>query len=365
MGRHNQTGKGKRKKRSSGSGSGSNSDTDKRKKRNKQSKPGQSLTDLNDSTIVLSDILNETNSVLYDSEISSIVAENLDDSVFKDSASNMAGNGHSSTGNSSKNTVMSENDQLAYLVSTVKAIKQGQDDMKTMFEAKFDNLKSELTSTINNKVESLKTALSADIVKETRRIDDVLSRLDTLEQQRSALHASDHRNSDILNDHTVNPANPGNPLSDPNRSLTASGIQVTPSENLIHKAQELVDSMGAEVINKVMVTDAIRLTAKFDDRPPILKFSVQSLEEKIRVLRNKPNLRFIAQYKNTQVRSSKSRIERILEMNARAVLRNLPHGRSLRVDASGRIKQRVQQHRELENMDQGHGARQQNDENAD
>lgn len=45
-------------------------------------------------------------------------------------------------------------------------------------------------------------------------------------------------------------------------------------------------------------------------------------------------------YKNVYIRSSKSRIERLIEMNDRAVLRQLPDGRTLRVDASGRIQQR-------------------------
>jgi len=184
--------------------------------------------------------------------------------------------------------------------------------------------------------------LTESISEETRRVNGVLttiqlmqSRLDTLEQQRSILQEN------VLPDQST--ANHGNPLHDPNRSLTASGIQVTVNENLIQKAQELVNSLGEEVKSQVTVTDAIRLNSRFNDRPPILKFSVGSLDQKVLLLRNKPQLRFIQQYKHVQVRSSKSRIERILETNARAVLRNLPHGRSLRVDASGRIKPRVQQ----------------------
>ena len=45
-------------------------------------------------------------------------------------------------------------------------------------------------------------------------------------------------------------------------------------------------------------------------------------------------------YKTVYIWSSKSRIELLIEMNARAVLRNLPQGRSFRVDANRRMKQR-------------------------
>jgi hypothetical protein len=45
-------------------------------------------------------------------------------------------------------------------------------------------------------------------------------------------------------------------------------------------------------------------------------------------------------YKTVYIRSSKSLIGRLIEMNARAVLRNLPQGRSFRVDANRQMKQR-------------------------
>ncbi|KAH3782441.1 hypothetical protein DPMN_160356 [Dreissena polymorpha] len=117
------------------------------------------------------------------------------------------------------------------------------------------------------------------------------SRLDTLEQQRSTLQ------DNVLPDQPT--ANYGNPLHDPNRTLTASGIQT---------AQELVNSLGAEVKSQDTVTDAIRLPARFNDRPPILKFSIGSLDQKVLFLRNKTKSKFIQQHKHVQVRSSKSRM---------------------------------------------------------
>jgi hypothetical protein len=74
-----------------------------------------------------------------------------------------------------------------------------------------------------------------------------------------------------------------------------------------------------------------------------VKISLRNTGEKVRVLRSKMKLKDTEGYKTVYIRSIKSRIELLIEMNARAVLRNLPQGGSLRVDANGRIKQRNEQ----------------------
>ena len=47
------------------------------------------------------------------------------------------------------------------------------------------------------------------------------------------------------------------------------------------------------------------------------------------------------EFKNVYLKSSKSHAERLIELNARAILRELPQGWSLRVDSNGRIKPRI------------------------
>ena len=74
-----------------------------------------------------------------------------------------------------------------------------------------------------------------------------------------------------------------------------------------------------------------------------MKISLRNTGEEVGVLGRKMKIKDMEGYKTVYIRSSKSRIERLIEMNARAVLRNLPQGRSLRVDANGPIKQRNEQ----------------------
>ena len=58
------------------------------------------------------------------------------------------------------------------------------------------------------------------------------------------------------------------------------------------------------------------------------------------ILRNKRKLRDNAQYKSVFLKSCKTHAERLIELNARAILKELPRGKSFRVDANGRIKTR-------------------------
>ena len=64
--------------------------------------------------------------------------------------------------------------------------------------------------------------------------------------------------------------------------------------------------------------------------------------KKLECCEKKMGLKNSESYRSVNIKSSKSRIERLIENNARAYIRNLPQGQgtSLRVDANGRIKPR-------------------------
>ena len=89
-----------------------------------------------------------------------------------------------------------------------------------------------------------------------------------------------------------------------------------------------------------MVTGAARLPARIQNKPVYVKISFRSLDEKVMVLRRKMTLKDNTTYAQVFLKSSKSHAERLIELNTRALLRELPHGHNFRLDANGRIKQR-------------------------
>ncbi|CAG2219113.1 unnamed protein product [Mytilus edulis] len=249
---------------------------------------------------------------------------------------------------SSVNTNLNPNldvcDKLEILIGAVKDLKTSQDNMARMFESKLDKLRTDLMASVDSKVRALRDELSIDIGHETTRTDQLLTtvqsiqrRLDDVEQQ-----------NPILNDNgtAIQENRPGrkyNPLDNTDITVTVSGIPFSDGEDLMEKAHDMILALGDSAADSVRISAAARLPSRFNDKPGIVKISFQNTEEKVNVLRNKMKLRQTEKYKNVFIKSSKSRVERLIEMNARAVLRNLPDGRDYRVDASGRIKKRDNQ----------------------
>lgn len=78
----------------------------------------------------------------------------------------------------------------------------------------------------------------------------------------------------------------------------------------------------------------------------LVKISFQSVEQKIEVLRKKRGLMATPAYKSVFLRSSKSHTERLIELNAKTILSQIPNGNQFRITSNGRIvkKTHIQHH---------------------
>ena len=83
-----------------------------------------------------------------------------------------------------------------------------------------------------------------------------------------------------------------NPLDDPNVTIIATDIKVEPNEDLLAVAKDLV----AHLDENVRVIAAHQLKSRKINKPGLVKISFASVDEKIRVLRQKRNLSGIQGY---------------------------------------------------------------------
>lgn len=111
-------------------------------------------------------------------------------------------------------------------------------------------------------------------------------------------------------------------------------------------SQKIIEALGEEVASNVAVTKAFRVKSRYNDRPAPVKITFRNLNENHCVLRNKINLKNTNDYSKVYLKGCKNHAERLIEINARTLLRQLPDRRICRVDASGRIQQR-EQHQHL------------------
>ena len=132
-----------------------------------------------------------------------------------------------------------------------------------MFESKLDRLRTDIMSSVDTKVRELRDELSVDLASETRRVDQVLttiqsiqSRMDGLEQQRA-----DHNT--IVNG-TNNMGN--TQQNDPEISVTVSGIQETENEDLMADITDLMQALGDEVYQNINIANIVRLPSRVPGR---------------------------------------------------------------------------------------------------
>ena len=318
---NNKIGNKKRKKAANSSSSDSDSHINSKLKQPK----------FNDSEIrvSVSDLLNQANTVLYSSP------EELDNSVFEHSQ-NSTSKEHSDMASSGANSDTTISQKLDTVINSIQGLKTSQDSMKRMFESKLDKLKTEIIASVDSKISALRDELTLDIHRETNRIDQLLTTVQSIQARVDDLETRTG-NGTVSRDREVR-----NPLDDIDLTIVASGLPFIDGEDLIQTARTLIAELGEEVSQNVHITAATRLPSRLRDKPGLVKISFRNVDEKIRVLRNKMGLKNSESYRSVYIKSSKSRIERLIENNARAYIRNLPQGqgKSLRVDANGRIKPR-------------------------
>ena len=109
-------------------------------------------------------------------------------------------------------------------------------------------------------------------------------------------------------------------------TIIESNLRQKPGEVPLEAAKELVKALGNDVFDNTNITDANRCNERNWGKPPVLKIAFENVEQKVNVLRTKQELKQSQHYKNVYMRGSKTHTERILELNAKKLLSELPNG---------------------------------------
>ena len=118
----------------------------------------------------------------------------------------------------------------------------------------------------------------------------------------------------------------------PDKTLVVTNPPL-PIGNMYDWAKALICTLGGY---DNMIVNVTR-TSRCGFRKGVLKIQVRSVTEKIQLLHQKSKLRYTREFKNIYVRSSKSYLERVCDLNFRTVLDELQHGRQYRIATNGRI----------------------------
>ncbi|VDI35644.1 Hypothetical predicted protein [Mytilus galloprovincialis] len=114
---------------------------------------------------------------------------------------------------------------------------------------------------------------------------------------------------------------------------------------------DIIHKLGQSVAKEVKIAAVKRLNPRFHGKPGLVKMSLENTDQKILILRNKHKLKTDENYKTVFIQGAKSRIERLIENNTRAILRELPQGNQFRLTGNGRIFGRKTQNNEDSEVD--------------
>lgn len=196
-------------------------------------------------------------------------------------------------------------------------------------------------------MKSLRDKIAMDLNRESGRIDEMLRSIQQLQGR-----MDNHEQSPIARGQDGpdigTQTNNGNEdrardlaLMADDVSIVISGLRSEDNENLLQKAQDVISALGETVDSSVTITNVHRFRSNFENKPGLVKVSFRCVDDKIRVLRNKMKLKNHENYSSVYIKSSNLRAERLIELNARAILRKLPNGHNLRLNAKGQITTNV------------------------
>ena len=128
--------------------------------------------------------------------------------------------------------------------------------------------------------------------------------------------------------------NPSHENFRPDVTVIVTGLRYAPDEDVMNKATSLIHE-GLE-LSHVRIVNATRTPFR-GDKPGIVKIQLNSVDDKIRVLREKRRLLNDDRYKNVFIRGSQSHEERLLQLNTDVILREMGIENRYRRTGSGRL----------------------------
>lgn len=214
---------------------------------------------------------------------------------------------------------------MTMIADAVSNLQKGKKELQSSFDKKFDKFRNEFMASTDDKFKAMKSDFDLELGRHQNQIDSLSRSIDTLIeriQKVENLERPDWKQELA-----------SNPLNDPERTIIVSNLKQNQDEDILETATDLVRCLS----DSASVVAALRLKSRLNGKPGLVKISFQSTEEKIEVLRRKRDLREVDVYKSVFLRSSKSHAERLIELNAKTILNQIPSGNQFRITSNGRI----------------------------
>lgn len=223
--------------------------------------------------------------------------------------------------------------EILNLKSDIQSLRRDQEGFRSSMADSIEKLRSDIKQTMDTKFDDLHNRMNIEIGNLTSRIDDLDRRMSFIEQSAHKLARKPF---------------------DPDVTVVASKVVQNTSEDSKALAESIIqEGVG---LDDTPVVRALRLGSR-DGRPGLLKIELASEDDKIKVLRNKYNLENSRDFQRVFLRSSQSHAERLIQLNFRTILNELPNGGQFRVTGNGKLVRALSQDGQQNGRPGGRGSR--------
>lgn len=223
-------------------------------------------------------------------------------------------------------------EKMTIIADAVDKLQKGQSTLQSIVESKLDKFRNEFVQGIDEKFKAMKSDIDLEFSIHKNKIDTLSQTIDSIMERLELVENGDRP---IYESGALGVVH--NPLEDTNITIIATNVKFEPSEDILSVAKELV----AHLDDSAQVVAAARLKNRKINKPGLVKISFARVDQKIRVLRAKRKLAEISGYRSVFLRSSKTHTERLIELNARTILNEMPNGKDFRITANGRIVKKI------------------------
>lgn len=126
---------------------------------------------------------------------------------------------------------------------------------------------------------------------------------------------------------------------DPDVSVIISGIYCEEGENIMSLVKDLL-TKGLQWESPHGVVAAERLRER-GGRPGVIKVEFGSVQDKVDVLHKKQRLKSNDKFQKVYIRSAKTHTERLIELNFRTLLDEIPSRRQFYISGNGTVRRRT------------------------
>lgn len=217
-------------------------------------------------------------------------------------------------------------DQMQTKMDNVKIT---MDEMPTKMQAQMDEKINDLRGCLEKLICDGQAAFKSELEKVTQEMRQNLdlevgimcSRMDNIETKMNSIQVR------------------GKPF-DPDVSLVIIGLLHTEDEDVEAKVNRLLrEGLGCEPVPKLVAAERVRARGR---QPGLVKVELETVQDKVTVLRRKFKLKDSDSYGRVFVSSAKSHAERLMEINLRTLLREIPAAKDYYLASNGRLVQRTQ-----------------------